>query len=298
MAALERQWSSNEPPPSLTQLKELLDQALTYTRTLMSDLRPVILGDEDDLLGAVRWVVEKMQQYGLEIEVIDDGKPKSLNEEVLRVTYQSLQELLCNVLKHARTQQATVSLRRAGRYLHVMVMDTGVGFNASQKRAATREGGFGLFNIQERLDMIGGHLEIRSVPGHGTQATLMVPLKLRARATLRCLKPLVSDRSRMMPWEEISLRAAESKIRVLLADDHRIMREGLRSIIEGQADLEVVGEASDGRTAVEVARETRPDVVVMDVNMPQMNGLEATRQIKADLPEVEVIGLSLHEDEQ
>lgn len=297
LAALERQWPLNQPPPPLMQLKELLDQALTYTRTLMSDLRPAILGDEDDLLAAIRWVVEKMQRHGLKVEVIDDGKPKSLHEDVLRVTYQSLQELLCNVLKHARTQQATVSLRREGRYLHVVVADKGIGFNASQKRAPTPAGGFGLFNIQERLDMIGGHLAVRSAPGHGTQVTLVIPLKCKTRLASKGTNPASAGRSRVMPWEKLAVRPAESKIRVLLADDHRIMREGLRSIIQGQADLEVVAEAADGRTAVEAARETRPDVVVMDVNMPTMNGLEATRQIKADLPEVEVIGLSVHDDE-
>lgn len=85
-------------------------------------------------------------------------------------------------------------------------------------------------------------------------------------------------------------------IRVLVADDHKILREGLRSLLESQDDMEVVAEAEDGRTAVGLARELKPDVVVMDVAMPDLNGIEATRQIVADSPNVAVIGLSMHSD--
>jgi DNA-binding NarL/FixJ family response regulator len=87
-----------------------------------------------------------------------------------------------------------------------------------------------------------------------------------------------------------------SKIRVVLADDHRMVREGLRGIIEEQTDMTVVAEASDGCMAVDVAHAIRPDVIVMDVNMPRMNGVDATRKIKEELPHVRVIGLSLHND--
>jgi DNA-binding NarL/FixJ family response regulator len=85
-------------------------------------------------------------------------------------------------------------------------------------------------------------------------------------------------------------------MKVLLADDHRIVREGLRSLLEGQPDLEVVAEASDGRQAVEMAKQLNPDVIVMDVAMPQLNGIEATRQVVADEPGMKVIALSMHSD--
>jgi DNA-binding NarL/FixJ family response regulator len=81
---------------------------------------------------------------------------------------------------------------------------------------------------------------------------------------------------------------------VLIADDDQMLRGGLRCILESKEDIEVIGEAGDGRTAVEMARTLRPDVVVMDIAMPGMNGIEATRQIKATDPTVKVVGLSLH----
>src|SRR5512135_2698510 len=84
------------------------------------------------------------------------------------------------------------------------------------------------------------------------------------------------------------------KIKVLLADDHQIMREGLASLLEKHAELEVVGQAGDGRAAVSLAQQLQPDVVVMDIGMPDLNGIEATRQIVAAAPGVKVIALSVH----
>ena len=85
-------------------------------------------------------------------------------------------------------------------------------------------------------------------------------------------------------------------IRILLADDHKITRQGLRSLLEKQQDMEVVAEADNGRTAVRLAGEIAPDVVIMDLTMPDLNGVEATRQIVADSPDVKVIALSMHSD--
>ena len=87
-------------------------------------------------------------------------------------------------------------------------------------------------------------------------------------------------------------------IRVLIADDHKIMLAGLRSLLEKQNDIEVVGEAENGRKAVQMAQEKKPDVVVMDVSMPDLNGIEATTQIRESLPETRVIALSMHSDKR
>ena len=84
------------------------------------------------------------------------------------------------------------------------------------------------------------------------------------------------------------------RTRVLLAEDHAIVREGLRSLLEKQLDIEIVCEAEDGRIAVERARELLPDVVVMDITMPNLNGIEATRKIVNEFPQIKVIALSIH----
>ena len=83
-------------------------------------------------------------------------------------------------------------------------------------------------------------------------------------------------------------------IRILLVDDHGVIREGLRSLLEKQPDIEVVGEAEDGRKAVELVRELLPEIVIMDITMPNLNGVDATRQIKGSFPQVSIIALSIH----
>ncbi len=85
-------------------------------------------------------------------------------------------------------------------------------------------------------------------------------------------------------------------IRIILADDHKITRQGLRSLLDEQPDMEVVAEAEEGRTTLRLVRELSPDVVIMDVTMPDLNGIEATRQIVGEFDNVKIIALSMHSD--
>jgi DNA-binding NarL/FixJ family response regulator len=88
------------------------------------------------------------------------------------------------------------------------------------------------------------------------------------------------------------------KIKVLIADDHRVVREGLAAILKTKEDIQVVGEAQDGMEAVEKTRALLPDVVLMDVSMPRMSGVEATRQIKREFPHIGIVALTMYEEQQ
>src|ERR687884_370075 len=86
-------------------------------------------------------------------------------------------------------------------------------------------------------------------------------------------------------------------IRVLVADDHTFIRSGLRHLIERQPDIEVIAEAADGREAIELAREMRPDIAILDITMPKLNGIDAGKEINGHLPKTGIIVLSMHSDE-
>lgn len=88
------------------------------------------------------------------------------------------------------------------------------------------------------------------------------------------------------------------KIRIIIADDHAMVRNGLRSLIEHESDMEVIAEADNGRDAVRIALELAPDVMIMDIAMPDLNGIEATRQIITALPRIKIIALSMHADKR
>jgi DNA-binding NarL/FixJ family response regulator len=102
--------------------------------------------------------------------------------------------------------------------------------------------------------------------------------------------------------EEVTLRAETAPsvpgtpIRVLLADDHAVVREGLARLLGGEPDIEIVGQAADGQEAVELAARLLPDIVLMDMSMPRLNGVEATRAIRNENPDIRVIGLSMFEE--
>ncbi|WP_447987301.1 ATP-binding response regulator [Nitrospira sp. Nam74] len=255
----------------------------------MADLRPVLWGDEQDLLEACKWVIEKVQRHGLTVMLQDDGQPKPLDKEVLIATYQSIQELLTNVVKHARTTRATLEILRSESYVEAIVTDEGIGFDPMAPRTVSRESGFGLFSIRERIPLLGGSFDTISSPSKGTVATIRVPLKCSANTVepREVGTPAIFPKGTNVPL-----------YRILLADDHRIMREGLRTMLEGYEDFAVVAEAADGGSAVKQTILSRPDVILMDVNMPIVNGVDATRLIKDKFPDVLIIGLSLYEDDK
>jgi CheY-like chemotaxis protein len=138
-------------------------------------------------------------------------------------------------------------------------------------------------------------MEIDSSVNLGTRIILTIPGGLAER---RRHPAVVAARDRR-PWGTSDDNDAESAspLRILLADDHKMFRQGLANLLREHPDLEVVAEAGDGRAALKLAQELRPDVIVMDVAMPQLNGIEATRRVRDIMPKVRVVGLSMHEED-
>jgi len=112
------------------------------------------------------------------------------------------------------------------------------------------------------------------------------------------VEPLSAETSQTDPTVERAALKTDNKIRVLLVDDHQVLRESLAKLLQEQPQIQVVGGAGDGQAAVELVRQLKPDVVIMDLGLPQVSGFEATRQIVSENPGIRVIGLSAHENEE
>ncbi|GJL64855.1 MAG: hypothetical protein NPIRA04_35090 [Nitrospirales bacterium] len=279
---------------SLNEIDEILDQALEYTRTLIAQLSPTILY-EFGLCKAIQWLAGQMQQYHLKVDVQITAQDFQLEENESVLMYHAVRELMMNVVKHAKTERANVEVFvNTDQELHVTVWDQGVGFDLTilNRSAMSASEQFGLFNIQERLEGMGGRLELKSAPGLGCTATLVLPI---SKKPLPMNQPSDDIRKAEAHPPE-STKWKENPFRVLLVDDHAMVREGLRTLIDSHRHLEVVAEAANGREAIEQARQFQPDVVVMDVNMPVMNGIDATRCIKHEMPSISVIGISVQDE--
>jgi PAS domain S-box-containing protein len=284
------------PEPLLAHVERMLADSIAKSRHLSHELSPVVLY-QAGLVVALQWLARQMQeQFELRVELESQTAQPVASEPLMLFIFRAVQELLFNVVKHAGVKSARVAIRDTDGGLSVAVSDQGRGFNPDILETFTVPTGLGLLSLKERASYIGGRLAIDSAPGRGSRFTLTVPFSLdRADGAQRPAPAAAAQAD--TPAGEAVCRVAGST-RVLFADDHQVMRKGLVKLIAGQPGIQVVGEAVDGRQAIEKVRQLMPDVVVMDVTMPEMDGIEATRRIKAEWPEVRVIGLSMHVDEQ
>jgi CheY-like chemotaxis protein len=280
----------------LEEIDKILSDSLTYTRTLIAELSPAILY-ELGLVPALKWLGQQMERHSLRVQVKDAKQAIQLSEDQGIFVFQAIRELLFNIIKHSGVNEATVTLAiQADQNLKVLVQDAGKGFQPSpNSRIYSQDGGFGLFSIRERAEALGGHFYIESAPGKGTQAALVLPLQQGFPKVLSNPDP----KENAIPLNQSGQGHSKKKlVRILLVDDHAMIREGIRTLLEHHADFSIVGEAKNGEEALEMTNHVLPDVVIMDVNMPILNGIEATKFLTKEHPAVRVIGLSVHEDQQ
>jgi DNA-binding NarL/FixJ family response regulator len=197
-------------------------------------------------LSRVDKLVAQAREAGLPVDLEIEGEPVSLPADVDLTAYRLVQEGLTNAIKHASARHADVRVRYEGDHVEIEVCDDGRGADGSHSAPSvgwTRPGGHARARV---------HLRRRARRGSARRGGVPAPS---------------AD-----PGGDVTLG-------VLIADDQALMRAGFRMILEAEPDLEVVGEAADGREAMAEAGRLRPDVVLMDVRMPEMDGIEATRRL-------------------
>lgn len=302
VSMFQNEMADSNGHPQLQEIDDLLHQAIEASRSLTVELSPPILYD-GGLAPALPWLARWMnEKHGFKVLIEADPEAEPKGEEVRVLLFQAVRELLFNAVKHSKVKEANVTMKRLDpEHLQVVVEDKGSGFDPTNlDRRESLNQGFGLFSIRERLGHLGGRLDIESSLGKGTRLTLVAPIRPTS-AKLTAEKAMAVSGSKTTPTREdrqVSQDARAERttgnVRVLLVDDHEIVREGLAGLLAGEKGIEVIGQAADGETAVELATKLVPDVVVMDISLPGISGIEATRRITSQLPEVKVIGLSMH----
>lgn len=270
-----------------------VEEAAKTARDLTRRLRPPVLY-EAGLTGAVEWLASDIREkHGLEVAVKTDNVGLNMSDDIKALVFECVRELLLNVAKHAKVDHATIEVREFDGHLLIMVADQGVGFDPDKAMAYEGGGAFGLFSIRERIDALGGKVKIESANGNGCQITLEVPVSVG---------PLAEHAEVERAYRSAVLNVAQTgpergpEVRVLVVDDHALVRQGIANIIEEHSLLTVAGLAGDGVEALRAVEEAQPDVVLVDVNMPQMNGIDTTREIHRQWPDIVIVGLSVQDD--
>jgi len=249
--------------------RDLAHRAVEEARHAIWRLRPASL-ERQSLPEALAAEVRSLEQGGAveDSECVMQGEPHPLAPEVEAALFRIAQEALSNVRKHARARRVRVVLAYTDRAVRLLIEDDGRGFEVGA-RSANPDGGFGLSGIRQRATLIGADLDVDASPGWGTRIRISVP-----------------DAPAAQPAEATAL------VRVLLADDHTLVRQGVRRMIDAMPGVSLVGEAEDGAGAIRLALDLSPDVVLMDMNMPGLDGLEAIRRLHAERVTIGVIVLS------
>lgn len=288
---VRRQATDEKVKEGITQIERLLEQALDEARSLTLELSPPVLYDSG-LGAAIEALTRDIEKRGqLRIELMLDLAAEPELEQIRVLLFEAVRELLHNVIRHAKATAAEVRLGLApdGR-IEILVSDNGVGFTLESLHATVKHNTgsrFGLIEIRERLGFIGGDLQVTTPPAGGTQVRMIAPARLR--------QPLAPATALPPSPVGLSISATASQVRILVADDHAIFREGLVALLRQEPTISVVGEASDGLEALALARQLLPDILLLDISMPKLSGVEVARILSREMPQLKIVALSMHD---
>ena len=282
-----RELIATDPVRAAGLVDELEDQTeadIAEVRRLVDGLRPPTL----DQLGLVPALRQRADEHNHAAALdpaasvltwtVSADDVGSLPAAVEVAAYRIVVEAVTNALRHSRGRVCAVSLRRSGDQLRIRVEDDGIGPAARSGPAP----GWAARRCASAPRRSAGRARRRQGPGGGTLVEARLPLSL----------------GRACPAGRGEGGVVMEPLRVMVVDDHDEFRQGLAALLAGSEGMQVVGTADNGADAVRRALELQPDVVLMDLNMPRLNGIEATERIVASSPHIGVLVLTMHEDDE
>ncbi len=289
--------------------QKLVSDCLVYTkqiseeiRTLSYVLHPPLL-DELGLTSAVRWYTKGFEaRTGIHVEIDIPANFQRLPSDVEVTLFRIMQESLTNVHRYSGSATAFVRVLCSDSQVSLAVGDRGKGMRSDAAGAVvsgdTAVLGVGIQGMRERMRQLSGNLEIHSRPNEGTVVTATVTIpeldsKLRAELEGSADRPHAD-----VDVGELTDAPSSGRKRILIADDHEVLRRGVRTLLGTESEWEICGEAIDGKDAVDKSAALSPDLVILDVNMPVLNGLAAVRQILRLRPQPKVLVFTVHDSDQ
>jgi CheY-like chemotaxis protein len=292
-----------EAQQTLSESLVLNKEIATEIRTLSYLLHPPLL-DELGLSSAARWYAAGFtKRTGIPIDIDVPQEIKRLSPDAEVAIFRVLQESLTNVHRYANTSKARLRLSTTADEIRLEIEDYGKGIQAPRSKSpqeSVARLGVGIQGMTERIRQLGGRLEITSSPKRGTLVTATIPLCASQVAASTAPSTSTSSTSSVFAIPTDSSIAANHHKRrqILIADDHEMLRRGVRNTLQTEPNVEICGEAVNGQDAVDKARELHPDLVILDINMPVLNGLVAVRQILRYCPTTKIVIFSVHDSDQ
>jgi two-component system, NarL family, sensor kinase len=286
----------------LVECVTLSNQVSDEIRTLSYLLHPPLL-DELGLSSAVRWYAEGYERRtGIKVEVkipLDFGR---LSPDVEVALFRVIQESLSNVQRYSESPRAYVRLKRSSSdEIQVQIGDFGKGIHPATLNTSTHTAaplGVGIQGMRERMRQLGGKLEITSRLKHGTLVTATLPMvHPEANPSAESMTNTTVESATSRGTDTPTPGRDTPRKQILIADDHEMLRRGIRNALEDRQDWQICGEAVDGQETVNKVNTLRPDLVILDINMPVLNGLAAVRQILRNRPQTKIVIFTVHDSE-
>jgi two-component system, NarL family, sensor kinase len=279
---------------ALTESRDVVGKIGEEIRTLSYLLHPPLL-DECGLASAVLWYAEGFKKRsGIHLNVAIDEELVRLTSDAETALFRVLQESLTNVHRYSGSPSAEIRIFQSARKVHLEIVDHGKGVKAGTDRSSFAGAptlGVGIPGMRERIRQLGGQLEVE-FSDEGTRVAASLPMEASAEESV------LQSSSEIFRDNDHGRQRPLVRKRILIADDHEVMRRGVRGLVESQEEWSVCGEAIEGNEAISKTRELHPDLLILDVSMPGVSGIDAALQILKDDPDIKILFFTMHDSPQ